>query len=152
APADSLLMIQGPLGLDWRTRKAGLLPRIENADLTGKNPPTLNRLRNWVRAGVRVEGRPNCAFVKLHTHGCKDGNLEMWLGPKAQEFHEALANESRQNSNFRFHYVSAWEMAQAVHRIEQFPARFSMVEPTVIEIGSGTPCLPNFSPEGGAIR
>jgi hypothetical protein len=136
APADSLLMIQGPLGLDWRSRKAGLLPRIENADLTGKNPPTLNRLKNWVRAGVRVEGRPDCVFVKLHTHGCKDGNLEMWLGPQALAFHEALANESRQNLNFRFHYVTAWEMAQIVHRIEQSPASRPAVEPSATEIVS----------------
>lgn len=124
-PPDGLLMIQGPLGLNWRSRKAGVLPRIENGDLTGKNPPTWSRFVNWVRAGVQVEGRPNCVFVKLHTHGCKDGNLEMWLGPQAQAFHESLANQSRQNPNFRFHYVTAWEMAQLVHRIEREPAAHS---------------------------
>jgi hypothetical protein len=117
-PRDSLLMIQGPLVLDWRNRKHGLLPRIENGDLTGKNPPTGSRLENWVRACVAVEGRPDRVFVKLHTHGCKDGNLEMWLGPKAQHFHEALASESHRNPNFRFHYVTAREMTQAVHQIE----------------------------------
>ena len=32
----SLLLIQGPLGLNWRRRKWGVLPRLENADLAAK--------------------------------------------------------------------------------------------------------------------
>src|SRR5262245_13097177 len=46
-PADALLLIQGPLLLDWRLRKHGLWPRIENGDLTAQRPPTLARLWNW---------------------------------------------------------------------------------------------------------
>lgn len=134
-PPDSLLMIQGPLVLDWRSRKHGLFPRIENGDLTGKNPPTWSRLENWVRAGVQVEGRSDRVFIKLHTHGCKDGNLEMWLGEQAQAFHEALENESRQNPNFRYHYVTAWEMAKLVHRIEsEKNADTARVEPAAASL------------------
>src|SRR5207253_2080398 len=53
-PADSLLMIQGPLVLDWRRRKWGVVPRIENACLQRNQPPTIDRLDLWLRAAVRV--------------------------------------------------------------------------------------------------
>jgi len=45
---DDLLLIQGPLALNWQRKKFGLLPRIENGDLTAANPPTAERLRLWL--------------------------------------------------------------------------------------------------------
>lgn len=118
-PENNLLMIQGPLVLDWTQRKYGLLPGIENGDLHGRNAPSWKRMQNWLRAGVRVDGRPNWVFVKLHTHGAKDGNIDMWLGDRAQEFHAELATQAAINPNFRYHYVTAWEMANLVHQAEQ---------------------------------
>lgn len=118
-PSDSLLMIQGPLGLDWQSRKFGIIPRIENGDLHAANPPTWDRFRNWLRAGVTVAGKPNWRFVKLHTHGAKPGNLEMWLGDAAVNFHADLARQAKADPRFRYHYVTAWEMAQLVHQAEQ---------------------------------
>ena len=119
APANSLLMIQGPLGFDWTRKKFGMLPRVENADLTAKHPPSIQRLHLWLNAGVTVQGRPNWRFVKLHTHGCKDGNIDMLLGERMQLFHQELAELHSLQPNFRFHYVTAWEMAQLVHRAER---------------------------------
>jgi hypothetical protein len=40
-----LLLVQGPLGLKWERRKFGLLPKIENGEISGTNPPTPDRLR-----------------------------------------------------------------------------------------------------------
>jgi hypothetical protein len=118
-PKGHLLMVQGPLGLDWGSRKLGLVPAIENADLTGRRPPTLERFRRWVKTGVHVAGRPNWVFVKLHTHGCKDVNTGMLLGEPMQAFHRGLAQWSGERSNRRYHYVTAWEMAQLVHAAER---------------------------------
>ena len=41
---------------NWQRRKFGLLPRIENSDLTPLNPPTVDRLRRLRRtlAGLEV--------------------------------------------------------------------------------------------------
>ncbi len=119
APADSLLMIQGPLAFDGSRKKFGLVPRIENGDLLANHPPTINRMHLWMDAGITVKGRPNWRFAKLHTHGCKDGNIEMLLGPKMQSFHQGLADLHQRQPNFRYHYVSAWEMSQLVHQAEQ---------------------------------
>lgn len=118
APPDHLLLVQGPLLPDWSDRKFGLLPRVENGDLHGGRPPTWERFASWMKAGVHVQGRPDWLFVKLHTHGCKDGNLEMWLGPEAEKFHADLADQAKRRPNLQYYYVTAWEMAQLVHQAE----------------------------------
>lgn len=118
-PPNSLLMVQGPLGFDYTRRKFGVLPRIENADLTAKHPPSIQRLHLWLNAGVMVQGRPEWRFIKLHTHGCKTGNIDMLLGERMRLFHQELAELHSLQPNFRYHYVSAWEMANLVHRAEQ---------------------------------
>lgn len=117
-PKDHLLMIQGALVPDWKNRKLGVFPRIENSDLHAGRPPAWKRFQDWIRAGIHVQGKPDWLFVKLHTHGCKDGNIDTLLGPETQQFHRDLANYARQHSNFHYHYVTAWEMAQLVHQAE----------------------------------
>ena len=119
-PGDRLLMVQGPLTLDWRSRKFGLLPRTENADVHANLPPTVGRFENWLNTGVHVAGEPNRVFVKLHTHGCKPGNIERWLGPSLPAFHRDLAERVRRSDGrLRLHYVTAWETARLVHEIER---------------------------------
>lgn len=110
-PANALLMIQGPLLLDWGRRKWGLLPGIENGDLIPALPPSGRRLDLWLRAGVHVPTRPGWVFVKLHTHGCKDDNTPCLLGPPMVEFHRELRRRADRDPLFRFHYVTAREMA-----------------------------------------
>ncbi len=118
-PKNHLLMLQGPLLPDWSSRKFGVLPRIENGDVTLGRPMTMRRFQLWRQAAVHVAGRPNQLFVKLHTHGCKDGNIDEWLGPNIVKFHEELAAYRRQHPHLRLHYVSAWEMALKVRELEQ---------------------------------
>ena len=118
APEDHLLMIQGPLLLDWSRRKFGFLPRTENADLHVGRPASWKRMQLWLRAGVHVAGRPNWKFVKLHTHGCNEENMDTLLSPAMQHFHVELAQQAERNPRFKYHYVTAWEMAQLVHQAE----------------------------------
>ena len=117
-PPDSLLMIQGPLALDWGHRKWGVLPRLENGDLTGLRPPTLSRLKLWMEAGVTVAGRPDWLFVKLHTHGTKDANAPMLLGQPMRQFHTSLRDLAAHDGGFRYYYVTVWELAALVWAAE----------------------------------
>ena len=119
APKDSLLMIQGPLGLDWTHRKFGLIPRTENGDLHGTRPPSMSRFHQWMNAHVHVQGRPSWAFIKLHTHGCKPRNINTLLGPDVVRFHADLADYAAGHDGFRYHYVTAWEMSRIVHAAER---------------------------------
>jgi hypothetical protein len=115
---DGLLLVQGPLGLNWRRRKWGLLPRIENGDLTPRNPPTQNRLRLWLDLAAQVEGRREWLFAKLHTHGGVPRNREMLLGEPMRQFHQALAMFAGANPGFHYHYVTARELVNIVHAAE----------------------------------
>lgn len=119
APRDSLLLIQGPLLLNWRQRTAGgLVPRVENANLQGNQPPTMARLDLWLRARVQVPPRPDWYFVKLHTHGAPEGNQAVLLGDAMVEFHKGLARRAADDRNFHYHYVTAREMYNLVKAAE----------------------------------
>jgi len=118
-PTDTLLMIQGPLALDWNNRKWGILPRIENGDLTARRPPTLQRLTLWMQANVRVSGRDDWRIVKLHTHGAQESNMGMLLGAPMCDFHGALASFAAERHWFRYYYVTASELASLVHAAER---------------------------------
>ena len=109
-----LLTIQGPLALNWQRRSRGIFPRIENGDLTGANPPTLQRFRLALRQGISVANRPEWVFVKYHTHGGIEPNFETLLGERMAKFHESLAG----CGDFDLHYVTAREMANLVHAAE----------------------------------
>ncbi len=115
---DELLLVQGPLALNWQRKKFGVLPRIENSDLTAANPPTRERLRLWLDCRITVEGRPNWLFVKLHTHGAKPDNTRMLLGEPMRAFHRALAEIAAADHALRFHYVTAREMVNILHAAE----------------------------------
>lgn len=118
APADALLMVQGPLVLDWTRRRAGVLPAVENACLQGSQPPALTRLPNWLRARVQVPHRPDWFFVKLHAHGAPEDAHEALLGEPMTRFHEDLARLARQNPHFRYHYVTARELVNLIKAAE----------------------------------
>jgi hypothetical protein len=110
-PDRSLLMIQGPLLLDWKRRKFGIMPKIENSCIQKSQPPDTNRIDLWLKAGVNIPTRPNWCFVKLHTHGVNEPNQDVLLGEPMIRFHQALRERANRDPLFRFHYVTAREMA-----------------------------------------
>jgi hypothetical protein len=120
APADSLMLIQGPLLLDWGRgrRKWGIFPRIENGCLQGSQPPSPRRLDLWLRARVQVPGRPDWFFVKLHTHGAPEANQRVLLGAPMVEFHRALAERAGRDPDFAFYYVESSDMYNLVRAAE----------------------------------
>ncbi len=72
--------------LELEAAQMGLLPRIENGDLTGANPPTLLRLRLAAGLRVSVTGNPGWVFVKWHTHGGIEPNSGTLLGEPMRRF------------------------------------------------------------------
>ena len=109
-PANSLMLIQGPLLLNWGRRKFGFLPRVENANLQANQPPDERRLELWLKAGIQVLSRPDWVFVKLHTHGAPEKNQAVLLGDPMVRFHESLAARSQADARFHFHYITARQM------------------------------------------
>lgn len=109
-----LLAIPGPLALNWKRRKFGILPRIENGDLTGANPPTALRFKLAIDQAISIEGNADWIFVKYHTHGGIEQNYGTLLGDPMRRFHESLAAME----GICFHYVTAREMTNLVHAAE----------------------------------
>ncbi|KAF1007327.1 MAG: hypothetical protein GAK28_01966 [Luteibacter sp.] len=109
-PSGDLLIIQGVLGLNWKNRRFGIIPRIENSDIRRGYPPTRDRVDQWVRTGIHVEGRPEWMFIKVHTHGTQERDMDTLLGDPVDDMHTYL--ESRYNDGQRYvlHYVTAREM------------------------------------------
>lgn len=132
-PRGSLLLIQGPMMLDWRRRKWGCLPRLENSQLDGGFPPTIARWRLWLNAGVGVIGQPTWVFVKLYTHGAPERNAAMLLGEPMRTFHQDLAAYAARQPWLQYYYVTAREMADLVHQAET-----GAKEPTFCEPASTT--------------
>jgi hypothetical protein len=116
--AGDLLMIQGPLTLNWRSRSRGVLPRIENGELSADNPPTPQRADLWVRQHVHVEGRPEWVFVKLHTHGANERHTAVLLGPPLERTLRHLEARYNDGVRYRLHYVTAREMCNIVKAAE----------------------------------
>lgn len=113
-----LMLITGPLALNWARRKWGILPRLENADISGANPPTADRVRLWARQQIGVKGRPDWVFVKLHTHGCVPENSRVLLGSPMQAMHDTLQREFNDGQRWQLHYVTAREMHNLVKAAE----------------------------------
>ncbi len=113
-----LMIIQGPLALNWKSRKLGIIPRIENSDVRRTAPPTPERVDAWIRTGIHVQGKPDWVFVKIHTHGTQEPDMDTLLGAAADQMHSHL--ESCYNDGVRhvLHYVTAREMYNIIKAAE----------------------------------
>lgn len=110
-PAVFPLIIQGPLGLNFRQRANRLpVPKIESSALTSMYPPTLARLELWRNAAITVDGCPDWVFIKLHCHGMDPRDKEAMLGGLMRSFLQDLVAESRDSGKYALHFVTAREM------------------------------------------
>ena len=120
-PNDGLLLVQGPLSLDWSgpRRRYGILPGVESGtlDASAGNLPTARRFRMWLDASVAVAGRPEWIFIKVHTHGAPEPNADALLGSAMREFHHAIQQEVRE-LGLHLHYVTTREMVNIVRAAE----------------------------------
>ena len=103
------LMIQGPVVTDLHRSFRSARPVLENGAITGANPPTMHRFSLWKQAQVRVLGRPDWLFIKLHCHSMDPTQRDAVIGDSFHHFLAELvggASERRET----LHFVSAREM------------------------------------------
>ena len=63
-----------------------------------------------METGIHIEGRPEWTFVKIHTHGAEDCDMDTLLGPAMDEAYRYLESRYNDGSEWKLHYVSAREM------------------------------------------
>lgn len=113
-----LLMVQGPLMLNWEKKKLRILPKIENGLLSYDSHVDLNRIKLWIEANIYVKKAPEHLFIKLYTHGCQEDNTNYLLGEGLDALFSLVAEISIKE-RFKFHYVSAREMVNVIKAIEE---------------------------------
>ena len=118
SPSGDLMIVQGPLGLNFRNRKLGIFPAIENGDIKADNPPTTDRIDLWIKAAVHVKGKPNWVFVKIHTHGAQEGDMEACLGQSSDEMYDYLETRYNDGKDYVLHYVTARETYNVIKAAE----------------------------------
>ncbi|MFA5145943.1 MAG: hypothetical protein WC515_00970 [Candidatus Omnitrophota bacterium] len=117
-PSGDLMIIQGPLTLNWRRRKWKVLPRIENGEISAHNPPTKTRIDYWIDAKIHVKGRPEWIFVKVYTHGAQEANSDIFLGESIRKMHSYLKEKYNDGKKYMLHYVTAREIYNIIKAAE----------------------------------
>lgn len=117
-PSGDLMIVQGPLTLDWENRKWGILPRIENGDLADDNPPSDRRADLWIEQGVSVKGREEWIFVKVHTHGTQEATTDVLLGEPMDRTFSHLEKKYNDGHTYVLHYVNTREMYNIIKAAE----------------------------------
>ncbi len=109
SPVGDLLIFQGPLALNWRYRRFGIWPRIENGDIAPCDIPIEGRVDLWVRQHIHVHERPEWIFIKVHTHGAIEENADFLFGGELERLFSHLEHQYNDGSKYRLHYVTARE-------------------------------------------
>jgi len=113
-----LMLIQGPLCLNWRSRKWGIFPRTENGELAYNSPPFPERIDLWVKQHIHVKGRPEWIFVKVYTHGAQEKNIDMLLNGGLAQIYSYLEARYNDGKNYVLHYATPWEMFNIIKAAE----------------------------------
>jgi hypothetical protein len=113
APQVFPINVQGPLMLDFdRHARNGVL-RVENAALTGTNPPSLRRLNLWKHAAISVQHRPDWLFIKLHCHSMDPTQRKSVMGEPVRQFLSELIGGTNDRREI-LHFVTAREMVNII--------------------------------------
>jgi hypothetical protein len=117
-----LLCIQGPLSLNYWSRKYGILPRIENGSLTEDIQICKNRVNAWLRQHIHVEGRRDIIFVKVYTHGTQEAIMDSFFREgELNRLFSILEEICSDTKKYRLHYVTPRQMYNVVKGLEAEP-------------------------------
>ena len=115
---EGLLCVQGPLALNMKSRKFGVLPRIENGCLAHDAQATVDRVKLWIEQRVHVEQRPDVVFIKLHTHGTQEKIMDYFFEQGGMSFLFSQLESHCNLAGHHLYYVSARQMYNVIKGLE----------------------------------
>lgn len=107
---ESLMIIQGIIGVRWKSRKHKIKPSIEQSNIDISDIPTPERIDYWIRKNIHIPGKREWIFVKVHTHGAREEDRDVLLGEVAESMYSYLESEYNDKDKYLLHYVTAREM------------------------------------------
>lgn len=115
---DELLLVQGPLMLNWKQRKFGLIPRIEAGEISADAPPSATRIQLWEASRIRISGADEHLFIKVHTHGAVEPTMDMLFDNGGfDQLWNGLAERFRDRAGYRLHYVTARQLYERLRQL-----------------------------------
>ncbi len=109
-PKNFPLIIQGPLSLKLNHR---IKLNVENGSITRANPLSVRRLQLWKSAAVRVLGRPDWLFIKLHAHSMDPCHRESVAGVHMAKFLQELVQDAPTRKE-TLYFTTAREMVNII--------------------------------------
>jgi len=116
--AGSMMLIQGIIGLRWKSRMHTSKPSIEQSNIDISDYPFPTRIDYWVKKGIHVKGKPEWVFIKIHTHGAREEDKEVLLGKSFDKMFSYLETRYNDGKKYALHYVSAREMFNIIRAAE----------------------------------
>jgi len=117
-PWGDLLLVQGIIGLRWNSRKRLFIPSIEASNIGNSDIPSPDRIDFLVKNAIRIKGRPEWLFIKLHTHGCREVDYDSLLGFSADRMYSYLEKKYNDHERYQLHYVTSREMYNIIKAAE----------------------------------
>ena len=104
------IIVNGPLVFDWTRRVRGLpVPRIDDGALARNYPLQLSRFKRWQNAQIRVKGRPEWIFIKLHCHAFFEQDQDAMMGEELKRFMMEVLELGESTKHFKLHFATARE-------------------------------------------
>ena len=113
-----LMLIQGPLALNWKRRKYGVLPGIESGCVQCSSPGIPERIDLWVQQHIHVQGRSEWVFIKVYCHGTQEDDIDALLGNSANKMFSYLEEKYNDGKQYKLHYVTAREIYNIIKAAE----------------------------------
>ena len=117
-PNNSLMLIQGIIGIRWKSRTHIFKPSIEQSNMDINDHPFAKRIDYWVNKGIHVKGKPEWVFIKIHTHGSREEDRDVLLGKGCDDMFSYLETHYNDGKKYALHYVSSREMFNIVKAAE----------------------------------
>ncbi len=114
-PSDSWHRQREKSGMRWAIRFLREELRLDTGELACYDRTSRHRLRRWLAVAPRLG---NDIFLKLFAHGAQERHSDVLLRGELEKLYTLVAEECR-SRGWDYHFVSTWEMYQAVVAIEQ---------------------------------
>ncbi|MBN2183814.1 MAG: hypothetical protein JW746_00650 [Candidatus Krumholzibacteriota bacterium] len=115
---EDLLIIQGPLWLDWGDMRHIFYPVLENGEIEAYLYPEPRRIDLWIKANVHVKGRPDWVFVKVFSHSAPESSRAIATGKPFDDLLGYLEENYNDGDSYVLHYVTAREAYNIVRAAE----------------------------------